>query len=141
MFDFSKIHTEPINSQFVLSRVSDAQIFSHYYGKFELGKVYPSVFRKDRSPSTGFYVGKTGKLIYNDIATSEKLDCFAFVAKLQNISYGEAIRRVAADFGFIHSSKGCVVTLDTLRHGLSVDKEAKKKTIIQLVQINGVTQT
>lgn len=131
MFDFSKVHTEPINSHFILKRVTDSVVFSHYFGEFELGKVYPSVFRKDRNPSTGFYVGKTGKLIYNDLTTSEKLDCFAFVAKLYNISYGEAIKRIATDFGLLAGTTSVVPSSDVLR-GLQVDKETKRQTIIQI---------
>lgn len=93
--------TNTINADFVLSKVDEIQIFTAYFGPFKLRQVYPSIFRKDENPSTGFYVNKAGKLIYNDISTSEKLDCFAFVAKLNNISYGQAVYKVACDFGLM----------------------------------------
>lgn len=99
MFDFNKIHTEQINSDFVLSKISDASIFYHYFGEFSLTGRYPSKFRKDRNPSTGFYISKKGRITYNDFTNSEKMDCFAFVAKLHNISYGEAVRKIAAEWG------------------------------------------
>lgn len=133
MFDFSKVYTQPINRDFILSKVSDSQIFWEYFGSFELGKVYPSKFRKDRSPSTGFYVGKTGKLIYNDIATGEKLDCFAFVAKLLNITYAEAIRTVGVDFGIISGTSSRNLSREHLNRAELVDKEIKKNTLIQIV--------
>lgn len=131
MFDFSKVHTEPINAAFVLKRVSDAQIFWHYYGEFDLGKVYSSIFRKDRKPSVGFFIGKSGEIVYNDFSTGENLNCFAFVAKLFNVSYGDAIRRVAADFGLI-DGRSATVDFSRLRAADSLDREAKRETIIQI---------
>jgi hypothetical protein len=131
MFDFTKIHSEPINRDFILSKISDSQIFYQYFGKFEIGKVYSSKFRKDKNPSTGFYVNKTGRLIYNDISTSEKLDCFAFVAKLFNISYSEAIKKVAVDFGIIDGVSTTIINPETYTSGLQIDTDCKKKTIIQ----------
>lgn len=101
VIDFTKIPLK-LSADYVLSKIDDAQIFYRYFGPFEVGnKSYSSVFRKDRTPSTGFYLNKKGRLIYNDLKTGEKLDCFAYVGKLNNIGYGPAVRLVAQDFGLI----------------------------------------
>lgn len=106
MFNFS--HTEApkkVNRDFILSKVSDAQIFGYYFGNFKFGEAYPSKFRKDKHPSTGFYVSKSGKLIYNDMARkNENYDCFAFVQRLYNLDFSDTIKRIAADFGLIDSN-------------------------------------
>lgn len=132
MFDFSKIYSAPVNTDFILSKVADSVIFYQYFGPFELGKVYKSKFRKDRNPSTGFYVNKLGRLIYNDITTGEKLDCFAFVAKLYNISYSDAIKKIGNDFGIIGDSKQSIVSAATFKAASEIDKDCKQKTIIQV---------
>lgn len=134
MFDFNKIYSQPINQEFLLANLSEEAIFYYYYGKsFKLGQIYPSVFRKDRNPSTGFYINKSGKLIYNDLSTGEKLNCIAFVAKLYNISYSSAIRQIASDFGLISSKQGCVINKESLKDIQEFDREYKKETIIQFV--------
>lgn len=103
MFDFGKVSATPkVDKDFVLSRISDSMIFGLYYGPFELGKCYPSRFRKDKHNSCGFYVSPKGKLIYNDIAKAEKMDCFDFVQKTYGLTFQEAIERVAMDFGLIN---------------------------------------
>lgn len=94
-----------IDSNFVLSNIEDSIIFYAYFGEFELGKIYASVFREDRNPSTGFYLSSSNKLIYNDISTGEKLDCFAFVAKKYGLTYSQAIKKIAEDFGLVGNNK------------------------------------
>jgi hypothetical protein len=85
--------------QDLINLIGDQNIFEHYFGQeISLSKSYQSVFRVDNSSSTGFYIGENGYLIYNDFSTSEKLDCVAFVAKILNITYQEAITQIAIDF-------------------------------------------
>lgn len=128
MIDFSKVYTEPINRDFILARLQESDIFYNYHGSFKLGVVYSSKFRKDSTPSCGFYINKNGKLIYNDLKTGEKLDCFAFVAKLFALTYGEAIQRVAKDFGIIQSDSKLVYKPNP---DFELDLDVKSKTIIQ----------
>lgn len=90
-----------LTSDIIFAHLDEAEIWYAYFGPFELGQITHSVFREDKHPSTGFYLSKSGRIIYNDLATSEKLDCFAFVAKKNNITYGQAVRQVACDFGII----------------------------------------
>lgn len=124
--DFSKI-TDKIDENFILSKISAATIFSNYFGNFELGKIYSSPFRKDRNPSTGFYISKDGTLVFNDITNGEKLNCFNFVAKLYNIKYFEALKKIAQDFGLI---SGWAVKYDKNKV-FEVDLSIEKQTLIQ----------
>ena len=99
MIDFSKIDSDLLlTPTWILSRVEDSTIFSFYFGKFELGKVYPSKFRKDRNPSTGFYVSRSGNLNYNDLINGEKLNCFEFVMKLHGCDFKQSLTLIASDF-------------------------------------------
>lgn len=116
----------------VYAKLDEAQIFSYYFGKFTFNKSYPSVFRKDINPSTGFYVNKSGKIIYNDIVSGEKLDCFAFVAKKFNISYGEAINKIACDFGLINCNTPTQVDYKQLKSIEKISDYVKKDTDIDI---------
>lgn len=107
-------------------------IFAFYFGHFKIGEVYPSKFRKDRNPSTGFYISSSGKLIYNDLSTREKTDCFAFVCKLYNISFRDAIKRIALDFGLIQGNP-TPMSDKVLAALQNFDKGHKKETGIHFV--------
>lgn len=126
MFDFSKV---PVNldEEYVLSRISESTIFSNYFGNFELRKIYNSPFRRDKDPSTGFYISRSGNIIFNDLKTGEKLNCFRFVAKLYGLKYHEAITKIAQDFGLIDNyrprfDKNIV---------FKIEEDIRKETIIQ----------
>lgn len=131
MFDFSKISAEDINPDWILSRISSADIFTFYFGKFELNKAYSSKLRKDNNPSIGFYVGKKGQLIYNDFSTGEKLNCFSFVQKLYNLNFREALNLIASDFGL--TSIRSKVPLQVFKDANELDIIQKKETIIQFI--------
>jgi hypothetical protein len=134
VIDFNQIESPiSLTSDYILSKVSEEQIYYYYFGRFELGKVYPSKFRRDSNPSTGFYISKSGKIIYNDLKTGEKVNCFSFVAKLYNISYKDALNRIALDFGIIKSKEVKPIAQKILNQSISFDREAKKDTIIQVV--------
>jgi hypothetical protein len=132
MIDFGQIESPiKLTTEWVLSKVEDHQIFRYYFGEFELGKVYSSKFRRDSTPSTGFYISKNGALLYNDFRTGEKLNCFTYVAKIYNLSFKEAIKRIALDFGLIKGGSGRAQ--DILDQAISFDREYKKTTLIQFI--------
>jgi hypothetical protein len=130
MFDFSKIEpSTKIDKDFVLSRINEEHIFTYYHGSFQFGKVYPSKFRKEKHPSCGFYVNPKGKLIYHDIAKRVKYDCFDFVCALYNISFKEAVEKVAFDFGLVDGKPK--QNVKKILHDLKdFDKAAKRETSI-----------
>lgn len=89
-----------ISSDELFQKVDDYSIFYAYRGgDLEIGSIESSKFRQDDNPSAGFYYTPEGTLIYNDIATSEKLNAISYVAKLFKISYKKALIKIASDFG------------------------------------------
>jgi hypothetical protein len=132
MIDFGSIDAAYyVTDKWILSKLDDAQIFYYYFGHFELNKAYPSKFRRDSNPSTGFYISKTGAIIYNDLRTGEKLNCFNFVRKLFNIPYKDALNRIATDFGLIRGNTKPLAQ-KILDQTVKFDRELKKDTIIQI---------
>lgn len=135
MIDFGKI-SEPINitAEYILARVDEVQIFYYYWGHFEIGKVYPSKLRRDSKPSTGFFIHRrTKNILYSDLSTGEKLNCFQYVQKLYNCSYPDAINRIAQDFGLIHNVESQPLAKKILSEALDFDREIKAQKIIQFI--------
>ncbi len=125
--DFSRVSVY-VDEQFVLSRLSESTIFSNYFGNFEMRKIYNSPFRRDKDPSTGFYMSRSGNIIFNDIKTGEKLNCFRFVGKLYGLKhYNEAVTKVAQDFGLID---GWAPKYDKTKV-FTVEEDIRKETLIQ----------
>ena len=133
MFEFSKTQVpETINKSFINRRLDDAVIFGYYFGPFNLRDTYPPRFRKSKSNGrdTGFYISKSGKLIYNDFGGEQsKLDVFAFVMKLFNLDFKGAVDRIVSDFGLIDVSTK-TVTDDEIKKLAKLDKSIKKDTKI-----------
>lgn len=128
MIDFSKVNVR-IDEEWLLSRLNPSTIFRLYHGDFMLGKVYPSVFRKDKDPSCGFFIHKgTGALLYNDIAQGEKLNCIQFVMKLYDLKYYAAINKIAADFGLIEGNK--IVSDEWLKESDEFEEEIKREEVL-----------
>lgn len=130
MFDFTKVHSSPINKEFIFKQLTESQIFYYYFGPFDFYKQYLSVFRAERRPSTSFYTNRYGHIIYHDFTTGDNFDCISFVAKTYNLTYGEAIRRIATDFGLIDPALR-KVTPEMVANATSLDNYVKKETIIE----------
>lgn len=87
-----------ITEKDIFRSINDADLFNFYFGEVDLNRTYPSVFRVDRRPSTGFFVNSEGRLVYNDFATNEKYNSIEFVQKIYNLNYGQALEKIACDF-------------------------------------------
>lgn len=91
-----------ITEQDIVNKIGDYSIFNFYFGAFEFNKNYPSIFRKDKNPSTGFFINKEGRIVYNDFATGEKYGVIRFVMKLYGLDYPNALEKIGKDFGIIN---------------------------------------
>lgn len=136
-YDFSKIQAAVVlTPDWILSRISDSQIFFFYHGRFKLGNSTKSTLRIETRPSVTFFVGNRGKIIYYDFKTGEGLDCFAYVQKAFNLNFDKALQKIASDFGLVSSN-----TIEhvnkierALKEGANLDKETKVETLIQFTR-------
>jgi len=96
--NLSNIPHEPISKEKILEKISEYDIFLHYIGHFEIGKVMNSPLRIDDTPSFGIYVSnKTGNLLFNDFREGAG-NCFHFVMKKYNCSFHKALAIINRDF-------------------------------------------
>lgn len=131
-FDFSKV-TAPvkISKEWILKQLDDSLILNYYFGPFRLNKAYCSIFDKgDKKPSTMFYQGNNGRIIFYDFRDNSKLDVFGFVMKMFNISFKEALELICQDFGLIDTST-LVVPQKVFKQAAIADNVTKKETLIQ----------
>lgn len=104
-----------LTSDWILSRVSDLEIFSYYMGgDFRVGRAYCSPLRYEKKPSFAVYQTDNG-LRFKDFGSDYQGNCFRFVMELYGISYYESIRKVAEDFNL------------TTKTGLKMDIPIKHK--------------
>lgn len=61
-----------ITLDWILSKVTEYDIYAKYIGQFKVGMIYNSPFRKDKNPSFGIYYSKrTKQLLFKDHGTGE----------------------------------------------------------------------
>ncbi len=119
----------PLNKEEVLKRVSPFLIFDRYLGKYELGKVMNSPFRKDSKPSFSIFEGRGGKIRYLDYASGDGGDCFDFLIKLYNCTFNECLAILNADFNLGLKSSDAIPTSRTFPQ---VETPRKREALIQV---------
>lgn len=82
MYDKRRIKKpQNLTLDWILSRVTEYEIYSHYIGQFKVGAIYNSPFRKDRNPSFGIYYSKRANcLLFKDHGTGECGNIVKFVS-------------------------------------------------------------
>lgn len=134
-FDLDSIDAPmDITPEYVLAQVDDLLIYRHYLGaSFKLGGSVKSPFRRDSSPSFSITLNPHWlKLMWKDFGTDEVGDCFKLVAKLNNLTYREAVEKVACDFGLI---KGCsIVTKKQILEAQAFKEEFQKREYLIQVE-------
>lgn len=134
IFDFKKVKVTAspvvLTTDWILSRVTDAQIFFHYYGRFKLGTACKVAFRLDKHMSATFFIGKSGEIVYYDFRDNTGMNCFQFVKKVYNVDFNGALKQIASDFGLI-DRKSSVCSPKMMDEGAKLDRELKRDTLIQ----------
>lgn len=70
-----------ITLDWILSKVTEYDIYAKYIGQFKVGMIYNSPFRKDENPSFGIYYSKrTKQLLFKDHGTGECGNVIKFVS-------------------------------------------------------------
>lgn len=115
--NFSLKVEEKLNQAFILSKISQEQIFAFYLGSNFKKKIFCSPLRCDKRPTVSIYKNKNGNLIYKDFATGQSLNCFEFIKQKFGCDYFQALRIIANDFGLIkdtsiNKNKGEIISKD-----------------------------
>lgn len=89
---------EPLTKKFILSRVSEEDIFKRYCNNYKaLNVSFKSDLYNDNNPSCRIYPTTRG-LKYKDFGTGDHYDCFSYVQAKYNLSFNEALKVIANDF-------------------------------------------
>lgn len=105
------LNKQYVTKELLLRYLNEYDIFSHYLEEpIELGKNVKSPFYKDNTPSLGFFMGEGNEICFNDFKLDIKGDCVKFVQMRYNLTYFEALSKIAIDFNmddqFIVKRKG-----------------------------------
>lgn len=86
-----------LSLEWILSKVDEYDIYASYLGKFKVGAIYNSPFRKDNNPSFGiFYSKRAQKLLFKDHGTGECGNVIKFVQLYTGINdYQEILENIA----------------------------------------------
>lgn len=128
MYDSKRIKKQnnPITLDYILSKVTEYDIYARYLGQFKIGFIYNSPFRKDKNPSFGIFRSKkSGKLLFKDHGNGECGDVIKFVELFTGITnYNDLLKQIIKDMQ---------ITNNTVLHSTK-EIEKNNETIIGVVR-------
>ena len=117
----AKAITEPITLEYILSKVTEYDIYAHYLGQFKVGMIYNSPFRKDKNPSFGiFYSKRTKQLLFKDHGTGECGNVIKFIQLYTGkTNYNDILQDIVAKLNItsetrLDSSKQYIPSTETV---------------------------
>ena len=105
--DKAKKLANPITLDYILSKVTEYDIYAHYLGQFKVGMIYNSPFRKDKNPSFGiFYSKRTKQLLFKDHGTGECGNVIKFVQLYTGkTNYNDILQDIVAKLNITTDTK------------------------------------
>lgn len=117
----TKKQDNAITIDYILSKVTEYDIYARYLGQFKVGFIYNSPFRKDKNPSFGlFYSRKSGHLLFKDHGNGECGDVVKFVSLFTGLTnYNDILNQIVRDMSITNttvltSSKEAIRSEDTV---------------------------
>lgn len=123
MYDSSRIkeNSNPITLDYILSKVTEYDIYARYLGQFKVGFIYNSPFRRDKNPSFGIFRSrKSGKLLFKDHGSGDCGDVIKFVELYTGITnYNDILNQIIKDMQItnntvLHSNKETTKSTETI---------------------------
>lgn len=108
MYDKRRVKTPTnITLDYILSKVTEYDIYIHYLGQFKVGAIYNSPFRKDKNPSFGIYYSKrTKQLLFKDHGTGECGNIVKFVSLYTGLTnYNDILQDIVDKLNITTSTK------------------------------------
>jgi len=96
-----------ITLDWILSKVTEYDIYTKYIGQFKVGMIYNSPFRKDTNPSFGVYYSKrTRQLLFKDHGTGECGNIIKFVSLFTGLTkYNDILEDIVRKLNITNSTK------------------------------------
>lgn len=108
MYDSSKVkkQVDSVTLDYILSKVTEYDIYARYIGQFKIGLIYNSPFRKDKNPSFGiFFSKKTGRLLFKDHGSGDCGDIIKFVSLYTGLTnYNDILHRIINDLSITNNT-------------------------------------
>lgn len=105
MYNTKKAKEHNITLGYILSRASEYDIYERYLGKFKVGLIYNSPFRKDPNPSFGVYRGRKGNLMFKDHGANLCGDVIKFVGLIKDLTnYNDIIAQIGKDMNICNNT-------------------------------------
>jgi hypothetical protein len=100
-----------ITKEDILSRVSEFNILSYYFGVTEIPCFIQSPLRVDKNPSLGLYTLNGHKIYYRDMSTMERGGTWDLLGNYWNLDYNQVLEKVYREIDRIpnHVSSKVVV--------------------------------
>lgn len=107
MYDKRRVKKPKQSLEWILSRVTEYEIYSHYLGQFKVGAIYNSPFRKDKNPSFGVYYSKKyNKLLFKDHGTGDCGDIIKFVSLYTGLTdYNDILNNIVEQLHITKDTK------------------------------------
>lgn len=108
VYDTTKVKPEfNLTLDYILSKVTEYNIYEAYIGKFKIGMIYNSPFRKDRNPSFGCYYSRSSKqLMFKDHGTGECGNVIKFVSLFTGITnYADILKDIVSRLKITNDTK------------------------------------
>lgn len=114
-----------ITKEFLLSKNNEETYMTYYLGIPVKKGLFKSPLRSDNHVTCSFFRGKSGNLYFKDFASGKCLTFEGVVMEKYNCNYSTALKIIANDFGYTHSS--------TSKKAVKIQPkfESEKQTFIQ----------
>lgn len=98
---------ETITLDWILSKVTEYDIYAKYIGEFKVGMIYNSPFREDKNPSFGIYYSKKSRqLLFKDHGTGECGNVIKFVQLYTGITnYADILKDIVNKLNITNTTK------------------------------------
>lgn len=119
-----------LTPQYILSRVSEEEIFAKYVCQVEYDCLILNPMRSDKHVTANFYINNKNKLIFHDYNGFFHGDCFAAVQKVCGLGFRDALIKIANDFGILKGNAN--TNFDSVKHLTERKQKAPAKIQIKI---------
>jgi len=115
----------------LMSKVSSFDIFKHYCTNFrQIGKLFCSEFRSDKSPSCSIKM-YNGDLLYKDFGGDESYDAIGYVMRKYNLGFNDTLNKIYEEMKVMDSSHNDTV-FGNMRQNSGQRNEGGSNSIIRI---------